>query len=181
MLDGRAAAAEEILREGCAGLETRGDKAWLATLEAALADALCHQDRFREAVEHAERARLLAPADDVTAQVGWRRSLAKARAATGVPAEGERLAREAIAMLELTDAINDQAAAVTDLAEVLHHAGRPAEADAAAGEGIALFESKGNARGAELARARLATLGGREWEGSPVELPSPRARKLVSE
>lgn len=67
MLAGHAHAAETILADACMKLGERGDRAWLATLEAALAEAIFEQGRVDEALEHALRAREHAAPDDLTA------------------------------------------------------------------------------------------------------------------
>ena len=158
MLADRPASAESILREECTRLEERGDRAWLATLEAALAESLYEQDRFDDALEHAQRARVLAPDDDLSAQTAWRRVVARLSARAGEFSTGERLAREAQEMLERTDSLNDQAQALVDLAEVLYRAGLPVDARTASEAGLGCLARKGNIAGLRRARARLAAL-----------------------
>ena len=70
--------------------------------------------------------------------------------------EGERLAREAVALAAETDMLNMHADALVDLAEVLALAGgrTPAELEQA----LALYERKGNLVMAERTRSRLAEL-----------------------
>ena len=69
-----------------------------------------------------------------------------------------RLAREAVAVLEPTDALNIQGDALSDLAEVLHAAGRSEAADGAYAEASARYERKHNLAQVAQVRERLAEL-----------------------
>jgi class 3 adenylate cyclase len=70
--------------------------------------------------------------------------------------EGERLAREAVALAEETDMLNAHADALIDLAEVLTLADQDGRAELE--QALALYERKGNLVMAERARSRLAEL-----------------------
>jgi hypothetical protein len=76
----------------------------------------------------------------------------------GQHADAEALARDAVSMIEQTDALNYQGAALVDLADVLRTAGRGAAAAEALDGAIACYERKENLAAAEQARARLAAL-----------------------
>src|SRR4029453_9877036 len=82
--------------------------------------------------------------DDVTGQNVWRRVRARALSARGEHAEAVRLAREAEALFEGTDALVDHGEALLDLALVLHAAGHVDDASSAATEALALYERKEN-------------------------------------
>jgi len=69
-----------------------------------------------------------------------------------------RLAREAVAITERTDALNWQGDALSDLAEVLHAAGRRDEAEATLTRALERYERKMNLAQAAQTRARLAEL-----------------------
>jgi hypothetical protein len=97
---------------------------------------------------------------DVETAIGWRRVRAKVLARRGEPAEGERLAREAIALAARTDYLHYHAQAVADLAEVLRLSGRSKESAAVAKEAIRLYEKKGNIVAARTLRNFLAELAG---------------------
>ena len=76
----------------------------------------------------------------------------------GAFGEGERLAREALLVIDESDFLCDRGDARVALAEVLQLAGRPVEAADAVREAIALYEAKGNVLQAGHARARLDSL-----------------------
>jgi thioredoxin-like negative regulator of GroEL len=68
------------------------------------------------------------------------------------------LAREAVAILEPTDSLDEQGAALADLAEVLTAAGHRDEARAALEQALDRYERKKNLVMAQRVRARLADL-----------------------
>jgi ATP/maltotriose-dependent transcriptional regulator MalT len=145
LLAGEPEAAESLLREACDELDRAGDSAWLATLTAVLAEAVYAQGRFPEALALSQTALELATRGDLAAELGWRCARAKALARAGEVAEGETLAREALALLAGTDVPGERAKALLALAEVLRIDGRGADADAAAAEAAALLARKGYA------------------------------------
>ena len=71
--------------------------------------------------------------------------------------EGERLAREAVALAEETDMLNAHGDALLDLAEVLALA-RKGRARRSSSRRYALYERKGNLVMAERTRSKLAEL-----------------------
>ena len=79
----------------------------------------------RPARPHARR-----DGQDLYAQTLWRQVQALVDASRGEHVEAEALAREAVAIMEPTDALNIQGDALCDLAEVLQAAGRSNDADA---------------------------------------------------
>ena len=123
-----------------------------------LADVRYEQGRIDAALELSTKALSLAPGDDLVSQVGWRRARAKALARRGDAAEGERLAREAGALLAASDALDDRATTMVDLAEVLHLASRHDEAEAVEREAFALFQRKGDTAALERSARRLSGL-----------------------
>jgi hypothetical protein len=80
----------------------------------------------------------------------------KVLARRGELEEGERLAREAVALGEETDMLNAHADALVDLAEVLALAGQDAQAEL--DKALGLYERKGNLVMAERTRSRLVEL-----------------------
>jgi tetratricopeptide (TPR) repeat protein len=151
-------AAEHVLRDCCAEFERAGDGAALATAAAQLAGALYAQERFEEAGAWAERAREHSPRDDVAAQFAWRSAQAKLRARAGDLAAGERLALEAVAIAETTDALSDHGRVLLDLAVVLGLGNRPTDGAKRVEEALALFARKGDVASADAGRALLAVL-----------------------
>ena len=127
LLAGDAAAAERELRRGLEILQPRDSD---GVQRALLAEALFRQSRYDEA---AECVRVAAEKDAegiVLNQVTWRSVRAKLEGS-------EELAREAVALAELTDATNLIADALVDLAIVT---GDPDDAVGA----LELYERKGN-------------------------------------
>lgn len=150
MLAGDPAAAEAAFRPGLEALEHMGEKSFLSTLAAWLAEALYEQGRDDEAAALTQASEAAAAPDDVVSQVGWRFVRAKLLARRGASGEGERLAREAVALAELTDMPDLRGDALWALAEVLDE---PAEAASALEQAAATFEQKGNEVSAARARA----------------------------
>ena len=73
----------------------------------------------------------------------------------GVHADAERVAREALALVERTDMLGAIADAKLNLAEVLHAAGKDAERLQEIEEAAALFEQKRHLVGVARTRALL--------------------------
>jgi class 3 adenylate cyclase/tetratricopeptide (TPR) repeat protein len=160
LLAGDASAAERELRPAWEALERLGSWGDFVAFAYRLADALFLQRRDDEALRLTELAEGRASRQDVETAIGWRRVRAKVLARRGEPAEGERLAREAIALAARTDYLHYHAQGVADLAEVLRLSGRSKESAAVAKEAIRLYEKKGNIVAARALRGFLAELAG---------------------
>jgi DNA-binding SARP family transcriptional activator len=158
MLAGDYVAAEAILRATCAAFERTGNRAYLATRAAELADVLWLQGRDDEAEKWVGRSAELGASDDIPTQLAWRCVQGKLLARRGDGDKAEGLVREAIELSEQTDALDEQANARVDLAHVLTIDGRPAEAVEAAESAVDLFDRKGNRAAARRARGLLAEL-----------------------
>jgi thioredoxin-like negative regulator of GroEL len=89
---------------------------------------------------------------------GWREVLARVYAHRGELIEAERLAREAAAMVEQTDALNEQSMVLWDLAEVLTTAGHTDEAVSALEQALERCRMKKNFALAAQIRRRLEPL-----------------------
>jgi tetratricopeptide (TPR) repeat protein len=152
VLAGRTEAAERVLRESCALLSEMRDANLLATRAAELAEALYRQGRLDEAERWTGVASENASSDDIDALVPLLGVRAKVLARRGEYAEGEVLARKAIALAEFTDALNRQASVRLDLAEVLWLGGSRQQSLATAEEAARLFDVKGNVVDASRAR-----------------------------
>jgi class 3 adenylate cyclase/tetratricopeptide (TPR) repeat protein len=144
MLAGDAAAAETAARSTCELLERLDETGFRSLAAGQLASSLYALGRLDEADQWAQTAKGLASPDDVTASMLWRQVAAKVAARRGDFAEGERLAREAVALAEESDMLNWHARALTDLAEVYELAGRSEESQALIERALALYERKGN-------------------------------------
>jgi DNA-binding SARP family transcriptional activator/tetratricopeptide (TPR) repeat protein len=156
MLAGKPEAAEEALRLSCAAAEKLREPAQLANRAAELADALYVQGRYDEAEFWATVSSRNSADDDRSAQAAWRGASSKLRAQAGAVADGEKLAREEVTLLNATDSLNEQARALLDLAEVLRLAERHREAEEATRSAIERFDRKGNIVAADRARTLIA-------------------------
>jgi class 3 adenylate cyclase/tetratricopeptide (TPR) repeat protein len=158
ILAGDPARAEERLKFGLDRLEEMGEKAFVSSLAALLAEVLHQQKRHEEAKRFADRSEQTAAPDDLAAQIAWRTVRAKILATAGRLGDAEALARCAVSLAGKTDRSNQHAAAYVALGEVLHKRGRPEEAEAGIRGGLALYEAKGNTVAAEGVHALLAGL-----------------------
>jgi len=90
----------------------------------------------------------------------WRQVQARVHAHRGEHAEAERLAREAIEIAELTDALNHHGDALCDLAEVLAAAGRTDEAAETLERALECYKRKNNLAMLAQVRPQLEALRG---------------------
>jgi DNA-binding SARP family transcriptional activator len=150
--------AAHIFRESCETFERYELWASLATRAADLAEALYAQRALEEAEQWASVARRHTKEGDVGAQFSWRAVLAKILGQQGTVDEAELLAREAVALAERTDAINQRGYVLLSLAEVLRIAGRTEEAASCADSAADLFTRKGNVVAAARAKELRTTL-----------------------
>jgi predicted ATPase/class 3 adenylate cyclase len=174
MLAGRPDHAEEAVRRGYDQLEQMGEKAYLSGNAGLLAHAAHAQGRYEDAHRYAETCRLLAAEHDLSSQVLWRSAEAKVLARSGELAEAETLALEAVRVAEETIYHFTRTGALLDLAAVRSLAGRRRPAAKAAGQALTLCERKGDATGADRARAALRKL--REAPGAARAEASRRGR-----
>jgi class 3 adenylate cyclase/tetratricopeptide (TPR) repeat protein len=158
MLAGDAAAAEGFLRPGYENLAEMGATGGLQVGGSYLAQAVCMQGRFEESERLALAVEQLDPTSVVEVAKA-RCARAKAVAGLGRTEEGERLASEAVTLIDQTDCLMDRADARMDFGEVLLRAGRPDEAVDVLDEALRLHEQKGNIVSTERARTVLADLG----------------------
>ena len=160
-LEGNYALAAQYMQDYCDFLSEHGQHALLSTFAPWLGRFLCALGRFDDAEPRAEMGRELGDEHDVLSQSLWRQVQARVDSHRGRREKAEALAREAVAMIEQTDALNFQGAALSDLAEVLVAAGRPDAAVATLGEALERYERKLNASAAGQVRARLQALTGK--------------------
>jgi class 3 adenylate cyclase/tetratricopeptide (TPR) repeat protein len=160
LLAGDPVAAEREAAPACDGLEAAGEKGFLSTMATLLAEALYAQGRLDEAESAVERSREAATSDDFNAQAAWRASQAKILARRGEPEEAERLAREAIEIIDRSDELSHQGDFRVGLAEVLQLAGRTDESIPVLEEALERYERKENRVAADTTRALIAELDG---------------------
>ena len=155
--------ASEVALEGVRELGELGEQGWLSTVAGHGAEALYRLGRDDEAWKLTETAAEAGAADDVITQMLIRQVRAKILARRGDPAGAERLAREAVAWGEPTDALEVRANAHRDLAVVLAAAGKHDEAFEALEAARAHYEEKGHTVGLgvvdELRSELVASLG----------------------
>jgi class 3 adenylate cyclase/tetratricopeptide (TPR) repeat protein len=150
--------ATRHLQGFCDFLTEYGQSALLVTFAPALGRSLCALGRYDEAEPQAQLGREQGEEHDVLTQALWRQVQALINSHRGQHAEAEALAREAVAIIEQTDALNFQAAALYDLAEVLSGAGRADEAIAQLVQALHRYERKKNLAAAAKVRLRVAAL-----------------------
>jgi class 3 adenylate cyclase/tetratricopeptide (TPR) repeat protein len=148
--------AERLLRAAAVELEALGERGYLSTLVAELAEVVYRLERYEEAEQLARRACELGGEDDTATQAHGRAVEAKAAARLGRPEEAEQLARCAAELAATTDFLHFRGETLTALGEVLELSGKPNEAAAAYREALALFERKGSTVAAATVRAQLA-------------------------
>jgi len=144
---GDAARAAEVGLEGVAALDALGERGWLSTVAGHAAEALYRLGRDEEAWGLTDKAEEAGAADDVITQMLIRQVRAKLLARRGEHEVAERLAREAVAWGEPTDALEYKANAFRDLAVVLVAAGKRDEAREALDEARSFYEQKGHTVG----------------------------------
>ena len=124
LIAGDVTAAEAELRRDYDALAAMGERNYISTTAAFLAEALYRQGRDEEALAMTEQSEEIAAADDVATQYLWRSVRAKLVARRGSFAEAEALALDAIRIIEAAQDPDSQGYAYIDLAEVLRMAGR---------------------------------------------------------
>jgi tetratricopeptide (TPR) repeat protein len=153
---GRFDAAEAAAREGIKRLESLGEKGFLSSTLAQLAEVLVRSERFDEAEEVARETAELGADDDFDPMYRWRVVQARVLAHRGEHEEAERLAREAVEIMEATDWYVQRGDAHAVLGEVLEVAGKTDEARGSYARAIAFFDLKGAVVDADRIRRRLS-------------------------
>jgi ATP/maltotriose-dependent transcriptional regulator MalT len=144
---GDAQRAAEVALEGVAELDRLGEQGWLSTVAGLAAEALYRLGRDEEAWQLTEKAEQAGAEDDVITQMLIRQVRAKLLVRRGELGEAERLAREAVALGQPTDALYVKADSLRDLAIVLIAVGRTGEALGAFDEARTFYEQKGHTVG----------------------------------
>jgi DNA-binding SARP family transcriptional activator len=156
LLAGNPEAAGVRLQADLERLASLGEQALLATTAAMLAQVRLVEGREDEAATLTEVAERAAAREDHATQAIWRGVRAQLLGRRGRHEQAEALARQAIAVVEATDALTDQGDAQLALATILQLGGRSAEASAAAREALERYERKGATVLADRARAAVA-------------------------
>jgi len=148
--------AEREFRAGYETLERLGERAYLSTVAAMVADALYEQGRLEEAHRFTQISEEASDPGDLASQISWRMTRGRILARRGEPEEGERLVRDAVTLAEGTDFLDTHADTLMGLADVLEVGGRREEAAVAIERALKLYERKGATVLADRARHRLA-------------------------
>jgi class 3 adenylate cyclase len=151
-------AAARYLRRYCTFLEARERRSNVSTFAPRLGRSLCALGRYDEAEPLAQLGRELGDEQDAATQLLWRQVQARVHASRGEHATAEALAREAAAIAEGTDWLNDHGNTLGDLAEVLASARRLDEAAIVLTQALECYQRKRNLAMVTLTRARLAEL-----------------------
>jgi len=159
LLAGDPSAAEAELRRDYETLEAMGERNYISTTAAFLAETLYRRGDLEQAEAFTRVSEEVAAPDDVASQSLWRSVRGRILARRGEAAEGEALSRAALDAMRISDEPDARAEALLALGEVLELAGRPDEASAAAREALGIFEAKGNVVSAARAKDRLAAAG----------------------
>jgi tetratricopeptide (TPR) repeat protein len=157
---GDPAAAASFAAEGWRLHREVGESGFHAHAAGERARALYALDRLDEADEWAARAADGASEGQSSLWAGvlWRTVRAKVLARRGLHGEAERLASEAIAIVDGSDMLDLQGDAYADLGEVLLLAAKRNEAEAALRQALDRYERKGNLVSTQLTRERLVEL-----------------------
>jgi hypothetical protein len=150
------ASAARRLRPGIALMERLGERYWRSLLSAMLAEACYRMGDLDAASDASAIAAETDAEDDAETRLRWRIALGLVDAARGDDMSGETLLREAVAIAETTDQLNDQGDADLALAEVLASRGRASEAAAMAAAARERYTRKGNIIGVRRASAQVS-------------------------
>ena len=157
LMAGNAADAERVLGKGARDLHELGSEQAGRILSSMHAHALYALGRYDEAGRAAAEG-WDPQAQDFASNAICASARAMVTARRGAFEDAENVAREAMAMIDQGDFINDQADARMALAEVLQLAGRVPDAAEAVREALDRYRRKGNVTQAAIAEARLAEL-----------------------
>ena len=158
LLAGEPERAAERALAAVDSLEALGERGWLSTVALIAAEALWRLGRDEEAWRLTEKGEAAGAADDVLTQMLVRQVRAKLLARRGEHALAERLARDAVALGEPTDVLEQKADARVDLAHVLTAAGRRDEAALELATARELYAQKGHTVGVARVDEQLAGL-----------------------
>jgi class 3 adenylate cyclase/tetratricopeptide (TPR) repeat protein len=161
MLAGDHDAAEAELSRDYETLASMGERNYISTTAAFLAEALYRKGDLDEAERFTLVSEEVAAPDDVSSQYLWRSVRGRVLTRRGAVAEGEALVRASLDVIRTSDEPDSRGEALVGLAEVLEIAGRSDEAAAALREALGLFDEKGNVVSASRAKDLLRGIGPR--------------------
>jgi tetratricopeptide (TPR) repeat protein len=156
LMAGDLAKARKVIESTCRVLERLGERDYLATRRALLADLLYRSGSYDAAAKSSRAAQSGSTKDDISTEWLWRSVEARLAARDGDSARADLLIQAALRMIERTDHVVARGTCWLDKAEVLSLTGRPDEAAAAIRKALRLFEKKGDLVHVDQARALLA-------------------------
>jgi class 3 adenylate cyclase/tetratricopeptide (TPR) repeat protein len=154
------ATAERELRRSCRHLHRTGERAYLATRAAALADVELRLGRLDDAGKYVTRCQDAAADDQLPAQAGWKGVHARLLAIRGRDSAALHVADEAVELASRTDDLDGQATALLARAEVLFRQHRLDESTDSFTQALERYERRGNVAGAALAAQAFDRLRG---------------------
>ena len=154
LMAGNPVAAEREMRAAAEGFREIGEGWFLSVTAVDLLRAIYEQGRYDDAFALLETVDET-PGPDCEWLVKRRGVPACLLARHGQIEEGERLAREGVAVAADSEFVVLHADVLMDLAEVLELAGRPEEAREAKADAVCIYERKGNVAAARKARELL--------------------------
>jgi tetratricopeptide (TPR) repeat protein len=149
--------AARLLEEVCDWLDASEQPGFLASYSSRYGLELCALGRYEEASDAARRTRGFG-IDHPFTDMLWRQIEVRVHCSRGEPAEAERLAREAVEIVDRTDCLWWQADVYADLGEALELAGKREQAIANWQEALERYDRKEIVPLAARLRERLATL-----------------------
>jgi predicted ATPase/DNA-binding SARP family transcriptional activator len=157
MIAGDLGAAEPELKKGCDALRAMGERGYLSSRLAYLAEAAYALGRVGQAHQLTEEAEALAAADDLDAQARWRATRAKVLAQSGQFTAARQLTGQAETLAPASWP-ELQAAILVAKAEVSRLAGAPEEAASSLRKALHIYEDRRAPALADRTRAALASL-----------------------
>jgi tetratricopeptide (TPR) repeat protein len=156
---GDTQAWEQALRDGLAELEGSDERAFTATITGYLAQCLCEQGRYDEAIDLCPVVRETSPSDDVVNFIYADTIEGYVLARRGRPEEALALLERALERADATDFYFSRAEVRLSLADALALAGGDDRASAVAQEALEIYDAKGDVTGGARARERFDELG----------------------
>ncbi|HEX6400861.1 MAG TPA: hypothetical protein VF108_10400, partial [Actinomycetota bacterium] len=159
-LAGDVDAAGRELQAGYDALASMGEKGYLSSQAAMLADVRYRQGRLDEAEELTRISEAAAASDDLVSQIQWRSARAKVWARRGEHDAAIELGEQAVATAGGTSMWDLRSESLRDLAEIHRLAGRADAAARALQRALSLVEEKGVVPLIDRMHAELAELDG---------------------
>ena len=156
---GDTEAWERALRDGLAELEGSDERAFTATITGYLAQCLCEQGRYDEALDLCPVVRDTSPSDDIVNFIYADMVEGSVLARRERLEEGLPLLERALERADATDFYFSRAEARLALADALALAGEDDRASAVAQEALGIYHAKGDATSEARARERIARCG----------------------